>query len=95
MSVTKIQVQLIENFFQMIKTKQCKRFALFDMAERKGFEPLIPCGIRAFQARALGQTTLPLHGIIKECDRNFTTTPPLWVGKWNSAYLMIRNYFII
>ncbi len=31
------------------------------MAERKGFEPLIPFGIRAFQARALGQTTLPLH----------------------------------
>ena len=34
---------------------------IFYLAERKGFEPLIPFGIRAFQARALGQTTLPLR----------------------------------
>jgi hypothetical protein len=29
--------------------------ALKYKAERAGFEPAIPCGIRAFQARALGQ----------------------------------------
>lgn len=36
------------------------------MAERKGFEPLIPCGIRALQARALGQTTQPLRAILQD-----------------------------
>ena len=30
-------------------------------AERVGFEPTEPCGSRALQARALGQTTQPLH----------------------------------
>ena len=30
------------------------------MAERVGFEPTVPFGTRALQARALGQTTLPL-----------------------------------
>ncbi len=38
------------------------------MAERKGFEPLIPFGIRAFQARALGQTTLPLHLVLSDAS---------------------------
>ena len=55
------------------------------MAERKGFEPLIPFGIRAFQARALGQTTLPLRiqSLVKprECDRNFTINQPDREGK--------------
>ena len=33
------------------------------MAERAGFEPAIPCGIRAFQARALGHyATSPIQG---------------------------------
>jgi hypothetical protein len=31
------------------------------LAERAGFEPALPCGKRAFLARALGQTTLPLR----------------------------------
>jgi hypothetical protein len=31
------------------------------MAERAGFEPALPYGKRALQARALGQTTLPLR----------------------------------
>jgi hypothetical protein len=31
------------------------------MAERVGFEPTEPFGSRALQARALGQTTLPLR----------------------------------
>ena len=31
------------------------------MAERVGFEPTVPYGTRALQARAFGQTTLPLH----------------------------------
>lgn len=39
------------------------------MAERKGFEPLIPFGIRAFQARALGQTTLPLHSVLLDATK--------------------------
>ncbi len=39
------------------------------MAERKGFEPLIPFGIRAFQARALGQTTLPLHLVFLDATK--------------------------
>ena len=30
-------------------------------AEGVGFEPTIPCGIRALQARALGRTMRPLH----------------------------------
>ena len=30
-------------------------------AERVGFEPTIPFGIRALQARALGRTMQPLH----------------------------------
>ena len=30
-------------------------------AEREGFEPSKPFGLRAFQARALGQTMRPLH----------------------------------
>ena len=30
-----------------------------DVAEGEGFEPSIPCGIRAFQARALGQLCDP------------------------------------
>jgi hypothetical protein len=30
-------------------------------AERVGFEPTEPCGSRALQARALGQTTQPLQ----------------------------------
>jgi hypothetical protein len=30
-------------------------------AERVGFEPTEPCGSRALQARAFGQTTLPLR----------------------------------
>src|SRR3972149_1431743 len=34
--------------------------AFSQLAEREGFEPSIPCGIRAFQARALGQTMRPL-----------------------------------
>ena len=33
----------------------------FSLAEREGFEPSIPCGIRALQARALDQTTLSLR----------------------------------
>ena len=39
------------------------------MAERKGFEPLIPCGIRALQARALGQTTQPLRAILQDASK--------------------------
>jgi hypothetical protein len=31
------------------------------LAERAGFEPALPFGKRALQARALGQTTLPLR----------------------------------
>lgn len=31
------------------------------LAEREGFEPSLPCGKRALQARALGQTTLSLR----------------------------------
>ncbi len=31
------------------------------LAERVGFEPTEPLGSRALQARALGQTTQPLH----------------------------------
>jgi hypothetical protein len=31
------------------------------VAERAGFEPAEPFGSRALQARALDQTTLPLH----------------------------------
>jgi hypothetical protein len=34
-----------------------------DVAERVGFEPTIPKGIRALQARALGQTMRPLHNM--------------------------------
>jgi hypothetical protein len=30
-------------------------------AERVGFEPTVPCGTRALQARALGRTMQPLH----------------------------------
>ena len=32
-----------------------------NMAERMGFEPMEPFGSRALQARALGQTMLPLQ----------------------------------
>ena len=38
------------------KKTSCKVF----QAERVGFEPTVPCGTRALQARALGRTTLPL-----------------------------------
>ena len=44
----------------------------FTVAERKGFEPLIPCGIRALQARALGQTTQPLRAILIGRESYFT-----------------------
>ena len=33
----------------------------FDPAERVGFEPTLPYGKRALQARALGQTMRPLQ----------------------------------
>lgn len=33
------------------------------MAEREGFEPSVPCGTRALQARAISQTTRPLQNI--------------------------------
>ncbi len=35
--------------------------ALLALAERAGFEPAVPFGTRALQARALGRTTLPLQ----------------------------------
>ena len=40
----------------------------FLVAERAGFEPAVPCGTRALQARALGRTTQPLQtcGIIAQ-----------------------------
>ena len=43
-------------------TKRCKytNRALPIQAEREGFEPSNPCRLRAFQARALGQTMRPL-----------------------------------
>ena len=50
-------------------------------AERKGFEPLIPFGIRAFQARALGQTTLPLHLILTDATAILPLTS--LIGKEN------------
>ena len=43
--------------FDKIKKTSGKAF----QAERVGFEPTVPCGTRALQARALGQTTLPLQ----------------------------------
>lgn len=39
----------------------CPKLKKRRMAEGEGFEPSIPCGIRAFQARALGHyATLPM-----------------------------------
>ena len=38
-----------------------KILGVFYPAERVGFEPTVPCGTRALQARALGRTMLPLH----------------------------------
>lgn len=35
------------------------RFKLGNLAEGEGVEPSIPCGIRAFQARALGHYATP------------------------------------
>ena len=46
-------------------SKNTPEYIVKNQAERVGFEPTVPCGTRALQARALGQTTLPLH--IKNC----------------------------
>jgi len=43
-------------------------------AERVGFEPTIPCGIRALQARALGRTTQPLQNQLFGWRRNYNTS---------------------
>ncbi len=37
------------------------RLTAVSQAERVGFEPTEPCGSRALQARALGQTMQPLQ----------------------------------
>ena len=52
------------------------------MAERKGFEPLIPCGIRALQARALGRTTQPLRAIPQDARKILPLTTPIGKEKW-------------
>ncbi len=54
---------------------------IFFQAERKGFEPSIPCGIRAFQARALGQTTLPLQSVFQDATAILPLTS--MIGKEN------------
>ena len=43
-----------------IATYALKKFELVSMAERVGFEPTNPFGLRALQARALGQAMRPL-----------------------------------
>ena len=43
------------------KIKKARLNVLFFLAEREGFEPSIPFGIRALQARALDQATLSLR----------------------------------
>lgn len=65
-------------------------FSLFSVAERKGFEPLIPFGIRAFQARALGQTTLPLHGIQRMRPKFYHCCPLLGREPIGSAKIPLR-----
>ena len=44
------------------KRLQVETAAPMSMAERVGFEPTVPFGTRALQARALGRTMLPLQG---------------------------------
>lgn len=56
------------------------------MAERKGFEPLIPFGIRAFQARALGQTTLPLQSILQDATAILPLTSLIGKANFQSPF---------
>ena len=44
------------------QVRSCQQ-TVFNLAERVGFEPTLPCGKRALQARALGQTTLSLPNV--------------------------------
>ena len=53
-------------------TKRCKHAI---MAEREGFEPSRACTLRAFQARALGQTMRPLQIRRGRLACNLTVTP--------------------
>ena len=61
----------------------------FSLAEREGFEPSIPCGIRALQARALDQTTLSL--------RNDSVLYTIFskTGNRNGKFEKIYDYFRI
>ena len=57
------------------------------MAERAGFEPANLCGLHAFQACALSQTTRPLHFYYAgNYTRNFISSCPLFAVRAVTAY---------
>ena len=61
----------------------------FSKAEREGFEPSIPEGIRALQARALGQTMRPLPDA-----RHYTTALLAAQNSWHIFALVPSRYTI-
>ncbi len=61
--------------------KNTEQSRCFYVAERGGFEPPIPCGIRAFQARALGR---------------YATSPRETTLKWSpNAPRTITNFVLL
>jgi hypothetical protein len=62
-----------------------------ELAERQGFEPWRPCGLRALQARALNRAMRPLREI---CKTDFDNLKPYEV-KLETLYIISDvRYFV-